>query len=719
MRHHRRFGAAIVLILGYAAFLGSEATPADEAVAQDRSFPTAETIKTVLRKGHPRLWLTPERLALIRGKAAGNDPAWQIVKERADEAVVAGGAGGGEGEDGVLNLIAAYKATGDRKYAEAMIKRFRLRAKQPPLEGNGYRHAGTYYPLAYDWIADEMTPEDRAEAVRMLNSWIDNDMEHAAPKGTWTATADSDASTGHPMGYLTTALATWEENPRAAEIIGFIDKSGMWQTIRRYVSWSRGGTWIEGMAYSGSTRRYLLWGLECLRTATGIDLWKQPGMEGFPREVALEVIYSTTPGQEGMVPSGDIELGGYRFRHNTYQDLSVTLSQVLGNEETGKLIRHYINTVHPVLERHGAAEDLLCRDRSAPAEDYTKKLPLAYFAPGQGFLFTRSSWEKDATFACFQSGGPTGVDHQHGDANTFQVYRKGVWLTREVSGYSGPADDTAAHNGLLIDGKGQRPFHSSVPDARTLAVSTGKGYAYAKGDAAGPYNLRQYSNNPESPLIFRVPLAERAFAHLHPDTFVVLDRVEAGKPEDKKEWVLHAEEKPEVQGERLVLSAPDQRLVVTRLLPAEADVQVVDEKQLYAKALDYMIGENNKHWQVRVSPKQPAAYDVFLHVLQASDVAKPKSAPVKLGAEGQALAVAVDGWVFVGSLSPQPLATTSYTVPKDVVVRRHLITDLEPGTTVLVSSENKPVAEGKADSGGVFAFDGGSGVFLVTSRRAP
>ena len=60
---------------------------------------------------------------------------------------------------------------------------------------------------------------------------------------------------------------------------------------------------------------------------------------------------------------------------------------------------------------------------------------------------------------------PVGVGHNHLDAGTFQLWRKGRFVTRETVGYaqliagyadSAPRDcrDTVGHNGLLYDGRG-------------------------------------------------------------------------------------------------------------------------------------------------------------------------------------------------------------------------------------------------------------------------
>ena len=64
-----------------------------------------------------------------------------------------------------------------------------------------------------------------------------------------------------------------------------------------------------------------------------------------------------------------------------------------------------------------------------------------------------------------QLGTPGGVEHRHLDGGSFQVWRKGRWLTRESTGYSAQiapfgggsgsidSSDAPAHNGLLFEGR--------------------------------------------------------------------------------------------------------------------------------------------------------------------------------------------------------------------------------------------------------------------------
>src|SRR2546427_3335920 len=102
-------------------------------------------------------------------------------------------------------------------------------------------------------------------------------------------------------------------------------------------------------------------------------------------------------------------------------------------------------------------------DQPGTDKDYSS-LPLDYYGPGMGFLYTRNKWGADATTLLIQMKGVTGTgDHYHEDAGSFQIWRNGQWLSRETTGYGDPlngfnngpalgAPAAIAHNVVLFNG---------------------------------------------------------------------------------------------------------------------------------------------------------------------------------------------------------------------------------------------------------------------------
>jgi len=63
-------------------------------------------------------------------------------------------------------------------------------------------------------------------------------------------------------------------------------------------------------------------------------------------------------------------------------------------------------------------------------------LPLDYYAPGANVFDMRTAHDANAMQVHLQLGTPGGTEHRHNDAGSFQVWRKGRFLTRETAGYS-------------------------------------------------------------------------------------------------------------------------------------------------------------------------------------------------------------------------------------------------------------------------------------------
>ena len=112
---------------------------------------------------------------------------------------------------------------------------------------------------------------------------------------------------------------------------------------------------------------------------------------------------------------------------------------------------------------------------------------------------------------------------------------------------------------------------------------------------------------------------------------VVFDRVVSADPGFRKSWLLHSMEEPRVEGSSITV-APAQRgwrgkLVDQVLLPAAAEITPVGGpgKEFWVFGKDFPVQvPDSPHaeagaWRVEVSPRQPAAVDRFLNVMQIMD----------------------------------------------------------------------------------------------------
>ena len=230
----------------------------------------------------------------------------------------------------------------------------------------------------------------------------------------------------------------------------------------------------------------------------------------------------------------------------------------------------------PVLQFLWDDPEVVPRD---PAATSAAELPRHRLFTGIGHLVIRDGWTPESTWIELTCG-PYFAKHDHLDAGTFSIYRKGHlaidsgadYTDTESPHYLGYYRRTVAHNTMLVyqpgesffwsenrwtavnDG-GQRMdssrFWNSVRslddwqrtrdlwDRCTFApVESAPGdYHYARADATRAYQPSKLER------------FTREFAYLEPArTLVVLDRVRSADPSYRKAWLLHGVNEPRVEG---------------------------------------------------------------------------------------------------------------------------------------------------------------------------
>jgi gliding motility-associated-like protein len=220
-----------------------------------------------------------------------------------------------------------------------------------------------------------------------------------------------------------------------------------------------------------------------------------------------------------------------------------------------------------------------------PQEDY----PTFHFANGAGRISNRTSWGLDASWVNYRLGFVV-IDHQHGDGNMFDFYRKGEWLTKERTGYGNIMGSSDYKNTLSIKsntdniltsgfygihalrGSQFRVRNDGDPSIKTY--SHNNTYFSVTGDATNLYN---YTPDYGSP-IKNVLHASRSLFWIKPDYIVVYDRVETNYNGFKQFWLNLPSATPQVSGRTISASTPGgQQLIVSNLLPAASEITLVSE----------------------------------------------------------------------------------------------------------------------------------------------
>ncbi|MCC7018576.1 MAG: hypothetical protein IT332_02395 [Ardenticatenales bacterium] len=352
-----------------------------------------------------------------------------------------------------------------------------------------------------------------------------------------------------------------------------------------------------------------------------------------------------------------------------------------------------------------------------PPADPRPARPLTFVDRPYGRLLSRTDWGPDAAWLTFKCSWMS-INHQNGDCNQFEFYRKGEWLTKERSGY---ADDMILmtsdyHNTLSLQNdkpanpnwfdtltieRGGQWTQGAAAGDPTTTFSTGQGYVFAQGDGTNLYN--------RPPDAMTIRHASRSLVWIQPDrtivgtsspvvdTLVVYDRATSASPDRFKRFHLTLLALPVIDADArtAVETTPGgQQLVIQTLLPASATLTASLAETFNTVAQL----EPSTARLIVEDPSNPS--DVrFLHVLRAGDAGAARAAAATLvrTVEGTNDGVGGAATTYEGALVdnaavlfPRVLGTTvdvvRYAVP--ATTTSHIVTGLVPGAGYGVAFEN-------------------------------
>ncbi|MEZ4733647.1 MAG: Ig-like domain-containing protein [Caldilineaceae bacterium] len=357
-------------------------------------------------------------------------------------------------------------------------------------------------------------------------------------------------------------------------------------------------------------------------------------------------------------------------------------------------------------------------------------LPTTFSMPAIGRILARTDWSANASWFTYKCGWLT-INHQNGDCNQFEFYRKGEWLTKERSGYANDMILMTSdyHNTLALQNtatsgttqpylqffevetwqRGGQWTNGQNAGDPTVITSFGNNYIATTGISTNLYNRPDQWNPGNS--IVDILHASRSLVWLKPDTIVVYDRATSKTANRFKRFNLVLTGDTTVNGKLATEVTPKgQQLFIRNLLPMTTTLTVLPAENFNLVAQ----GEPSRFRLVVEDASNPS--DVrFLHVLEGADAgATPTAVQLVQSRSGAPFEGAVIGNTAV--LFPVNLnnaGNTSYLVP--MLATNHLVTGLTPGgaydVDVLLTGSNVVIvvkANGSmytADSGGVLNFD--------------
>jgi len=613
---------------------------------------------------HPRIYLTPSRLATLRARATSTNPRWQLLKSAADAG------------DGMLQAALVGVISNEEHYCVDAL----AQAQRAMRENGDCSSCPGDIALVYDWCYVHSTPAQRDAFITYFNN-------RAAHPGDDNVPGWGNYWPRYGYSLALMGIATYGENPQAKT----------WLDQYRYAHVqaqdtamldliAEGGGWPEGMVYDWIANVYRFKATAAWESGTGERLFASTP---WYRERFGYLLLHQWP--------GTAQEWGYTYHPYTSTGDSERNRGTMANY--GRIMALILRDRYPThplaaqLQAYLSAPPVNTSDSFLAHDEFLWFNPDAptapprlrtHYAAGTGTLFMRSGWPSGAadtntkpTYITFQAGDFF-TYHQHYDQNAFTLF-KYTPLLLDSGVYSGEGLSyhdtnyyvrTIAHNTLIVYNP-QENFEAARPDAisndggqRTmypasryppgaayyaqhriqydtadmLRFEDGNLYTYALGDATKAYNNPQYNQaqlglNAYQGNVAKVSRFQREMVYLRPvpednrqrDYLVLWDRVGVTQAQfsgANTKLLFHTFTRPDVTGPGTVISPGETlyrnardihvvhgagALFMKVLWPQEANIRVVGGRGQKA----FWVFDNNYDWHWSSSEPQPRPVNDF------------------------------------------------------------------------------------------------------------
>lgn len=373
---------------------------------------------------------------------------------------------------------------------------------------------------------------------------------------------------------------------------------------------------------------------------------------------------------------------------------------------------------------------LLMDPAAVTPTDPRPAFPAAIIDPGNGRIVAHSDWSPSATMFDYRSSWET-INHQNNDGGQFELYRKGEWLTKEMSNYDNNAlgMTTMYHNTLALKNwsangtpglawfetgewnNGSQWNNGQSAGDPVNQMSSGTGYVYANSDLTKLYNKPNVWNPPAGAT--DITQATRSILWLNTDYVVVYDRATTQHSGLFKRFNLSLINAPTVNGNVATETlGSGQQLFVQTLLPKTPSI-----KSVYAAGnLSPIALLEPTQYIMTVEDLTQPTDTRFLHVLQGAD----PGAPMVAASYTQSTAgTAFEGAAFGGSVVYFPVnavgSFTGTTLPAPAGVHSAWVAGLAPNASYGVSVQPSGAGNTIAiTAGGSGATADSAGLLKVT-----
>ncbi|MEE2000415.1 hypothetical protein QWY20_03030 [Alkalimonas sp. MEB108] len=589
------------------------------------------------------LFLLPNRIEQLRRQLEEDDSAFLAMRSWLNTYL--GRTPYNSGEYAKAYAL-GYHLTGDEDYLEQGKRLLWQGYFSDPDVGwrsftnrNGFRTGGNRIAISYAWLRFAFNQEERSVAEQHIATWTEHWLDYTNHQndfhGYRFTDTDKTAAIAENLTLFGYILQQNESYQELAELSLSVADTMLQRFVVDYYMHDimAGGVWAEGSDYSPRTQ------LHWMRVfLINRDLRDLPFPSEYAEHAAAALIQHTLPGSTGVYQFGSVEQGrDYRpvFHDGRYQ-FALYLTELLQGSEVRPQLQSWLEnqletaghlqvSLHPGIERV-----LFYQQPSKPAAPTS--LSKLHFAPGVGLISARSSWEADATSLYFITRRSR-VDHEHSDALNIDVAHRGVWITKQVTGYSAAGARSDAHNTLLIENATLEG--SANPTGRALGngfyrtIFQDGSITLISAEATDIYNMSGYFATTYAELV------TRQVALIGEQTLAIFDNVrtlpnqirdlQQYKPElglqRGDEYIRQVTVNQLFQGEPVEHEFAVQgfRIQTNEMIgyyqvawPEQANIRKVDGREFWANETQHSVPDNQRKWRLKISPAQPQVHTEVL-----------------------------------------------------------------------------------------------------------
>lgn len=395
----------------------------------------------------------------------------------------------------------------------------------------------------YDWLYDELTPEERdtvrtALLVRTRET-ADHIIKHA---NIHLFPFDSHAVRAVSAVLIPASIALLDDEPEAEGWLNYAIE--FLSTV--YSPWGDAqGGWAEGPHYWMTGMAYLIDAVNLLKSYTNIDLYQRP----FFQHTGDFPLYTKAPDTRRATFGDDSTMGdlpSLKIGYNLRQFAGVTgngayqwyYDEIKRNDPGTEMAFYNYGWWDLNFDELVYRTDFPIVDAQPPAPDDT----LRWFK-GVGWVAIQKSMENPDDHIQFvmKSSAFGSISHSHGDQNAFCLagfgedlaIQSGHYVAFNSTMHQNWRRQTRSKNAILIDGEGQYAGKDKALAMRSSGQITQAvqhdDHIYIQGDATAGYQ----SLTPEVTKVLRdVYFVNNSY-------FVIVDAIDADKPVSV-DWLLHA-----------------------------------------------------------------------------------------------------------------------------------------------------------------------------------